>query len=71
MAEMRALLAELRPSTLADVELEVLTLMVEGLNNTQIAGKLTVSPSTIKSPQQHPFQIRCCQPDRSGDAGAA
>ena len=23
--------------------------MVEGLNNTQIAGKLTVSPSTIKS----------------------
>lgn len=30
-------------------ELEVLSLMVEGLNNTQIAGKLTVSPSTIKS----------------------
>lgn len=30
-------------------ELDVLTLMVEGLNNTQIAGKLTVSPSTIKS----------------------
>jgi len=23
--------------------------MIEGLNNTQIAGKLTVSPSTIKS----------------------
>jgi NarL family two-component system response regulator LiaR len=23
--------------------------MVEGLNNTQIAGRLTVSPSTIKS----------------------
>jgi NarL family two-component system response regulator LiaR len=30
-------------------EREVLALMVEGLNNTQIAGKLTVSPSTIKS----------------------
>lgn len=30
-------------------EREVLVLMVEGLNNTQIAGKLTVSPSTIKS----------------------
>jgi two-component system, NarL family, response regulator LiaR len=30
-------------------EREVLSLMVEGLNNTQIAGKLTVSPSTIKS----------------------
>jgi len=30
-------------------EHEVLLLMVEGLNNTQIAGRLTVSPSTIKS----------------------
>ena len=30
-------------------ELDVLALMVDGLNNTQIAGKLTVSPSTIKS----------------------
>ena len=30
-------------------ELEVLALMVDGLNNTQIAAKLTVSPSTIKS----------------------
>jgi two-component system, NarL family, response regulator LiaR len=30
-------------------ELEVLALMVAGLNNTQIAGKLIVSPSTIKS----------------------
>jgi two-component system, NarL family, response regulator LiaR len=27
----------------------VLSLMVEGLNNIQIAGKLTVSASTIKS----------------------
>jgi NarL family two-component system response regulator LiaR len=34
---------------LTDREREVLALMVEGLNNTQIAGKLTVSPSTIKS----------------------
>jgi len=34
---------------LTEREREVLTLMVEGLNNTQIAGKLTVSPSTIKS----------------------
>jgi NarL family two-component system response regulator LiaR len=30
-------------------EHEVLTLLVEGLNNTQIAGKLKISPSTIKS----------------------
>ncbi len=30
-------------------EREVLTLMIDGLNNTQIAGKLSVSPSTIKS----------------------
>ena len=34
---------------LTDREREVLLLMVEGLNNTQIAGRLTVSPSTIKS----------------------
>lgn len=34
---------------LTEREHEVLALMVEGLNNTQIAGKLTVSSSTIKS----------------------
>jgi two-component system, NarL family, response regulator LiaR len=34
---------------LTERELEVLALMVEGLNNTQIAGRLTVSASTIKS----------------------
>jgi NarL family two-component system response regulator LiaR len=34
---------------LTEREREVLTLMVEGLNNTQIAGRLTVSSSTIKS----------------------
>lgn len=34
---------------LTEREREVLTLMTEGLNNTQIAGRLTVSPSTIKS----------------------
>ncbi len=34
---------------LTERELEVLVLMVEGLNNTQIAGRLIVSPSTIKS----------------------
>jgi two-component system, NarL family, response regulator LiaR len=34
---------------LTEREIEVLGLMVEGLNNTQIAGKLTVSPSTVKS----------------------
>jgi len=34
---------------LTEREREVLTLMIEGLNNTQIARRLTVSPSTIKS----------------------
>jgi len=34
---------------LTEREREVLTLMVEGLNNTQIAGRLIVSSSTIKS----------------------
>lgn len=34
---------------LTEREQEVLLLMVEGLNNTQIAGRLTVSRSTIKS----------------------
>jgi NarL family two-component system response regulator LiaR len=34
---------------LTEREQAVLGLMVEGLNNTQIAGRLTVSPSTIKS----------------------
>ena len=34
---------------LTDRERTVLSLMVEGLNNTQIAGKLTLSPSTVKS----------------------
>ena len=34
---------------LTERESEVLALLVEGLNNTQIAGRLTVSPSTIKS----------------------
>jgi NarL family two-component system response regulator LiaR len=34
---------------LTEREREVLLQMIEGLNNTQIAGKLGVSPSTIKS----------------------
>jgi NarL family two-component system response regulator LiaR len=34
---------------LTEREREVLVLMIEGLNNTQIAGRLNVSPSTIKS----------------------
>ncbi|MDD2921568.1 MAG: response regulator transcription factor [Anaerolineales bacterium] len=34
---------------LTEREREVLVLMIEGLNNTQIAGRLSISPSTIKS----------------------
>jgi two-component system, NarL family, response regulator LiaR len=34
---------------LTERELQVMSLMVEGLNNTQIAARLTVSPSTVKS----------------------
>ena len=36
-------------SDLTEREREVLALLVEGLNNTQIAGRLTVTPSTAKS----------------------
>lgn len=34
---------------LTERERDVLALMVEGLNNTQIAGRLTISPATVKS----------------------
>jgi two-component system, NarL family, response regulator LiaR len=38
---------------LTEREQAVLALLVEGLNNTQIAGKLFVSPSTVKSHVSH------------------
>jgi NarL family two-component system response regulator LiaR len=38
---------------LTERERVVLALMVEGLNNTQIAGRLVVSPSTIKTHVSH------------------
>jgi NarL family two-component system response regulator LiaR len=44
---------------LTEREREVLALMIEGLNNTQIAGKLTVSPSTIKSHVSHILAKLC------------
>ena len=34
---------------LTEREREILILMIEGLNNTQIAGRLTIGPSTVKS----------------------
>lgn len=41
------------PPDLTKREQEVLLLMIEGLNNSEIAEKLTVSPSTIKSHVSH------------------
>ena len=56
---------------LTEREREVLALMIEGLNNTQIAGRLTVSPSTIKSHVSSILcQIGCCESHGGRVAGA-
>jgi hypothetical protein len=55
---------------LTERERVVLALMVEGLNNTQIAARLVVSPSTIKTHvSQYPIQAGRRQPVRSCSAG--
>jgi DNA-binding NarL/FixJ family response regulator len=41
------------PVTVTQREREVLSLVVEGLNNTEIAGKLSIGESTVKSHVQH------------------
>jgi NarL family two-component system response regulator LiaR len=57
---------------LTEREREVLALMAEGLNNTQIAGRLTVSPSTIKSHVSNILgKIGGCQSYRGCNARAA
>jgi DNA-binding CsgD family transcriptional regulator len=45
-----------RPSALTDREIEVLELVAEGLTNREIAGRLVVSPTTIRTHLEHIFE---------------
>ncbi len=57
---------------LTEREREVLTLMIEGLNNTQIAGTADRQSIHGQIPcQQHPVQIGGCQPHGGGNTRPA
>jgi DNA-binding CsgD family transcriptional regulator len=42
-------------ATLTPRELEVLTLVAEGLTNREVAGRLDISPGTVRSHLEHAY----------------